>query len=331
MPTSPQTYSDISPRTTAFAIVELMKRGTEEMVLEKLGQVFVMPTKSSKTAIWRRYEALALATTPLVEGVTPSGTKPIVTDVSATLEQFGDYIPYTDVIGDTHEDPVLAEYKPLLRQQSTETVETLRWNTVKAGTNVAYANGSGRTDVNTPITLALQRNATASLIRQRGKMFFEMMESNANYRTEPIESTFVAVCHVDVTNDVRNMDGFISAKQYANGAKKYANEFGTVEDVRYVRSTLFTPFADGGGAKGAMRSTSGTSADVYPVLFFAKDAFGIVALKGKSVMELIVHNPGSSGSADALNQRGTIGWKLWHASAILNDLWLVRLEVAATA
>jgi hypothetical protein len=31
---------------------------------------------------------------------------------------------------------------------------------------------------------------------------------------------------------------------------------------------VFAPFADAGGAKGAMRSTSGTSADVYPILYF---------------------------------------------------------------
>ena len=330
MAASPLTYSDISPRTNAFAVAELLKRGDANMILEKLGQAYTLPTKSTKTAIFRRYELLALATTPLVEGVTPAGKKPVVTDVSVAVEQFGDFIPFTDVIEDTHEDPVLRENQALLRQQCTETVETLRWNTVKAGTNVFYANGTQRTDVNTPITLALQRQCTMALLAQRGEMLNEMSMSSANYRTEPIEATFTAVCHVHVSNDIRNMDGFIPVKQYASGPK-YAGEIGAVEDVRYVRSVLFTPFADAGGAKGAMRSTTGTSADVYPVLYFAKNCFGIVPLKGKSAMTLIVHNPGSAGSADALNQRGTIGWKLWHASVILNDLWLVRAEVAATA
>lgn len=330
MATSPQTYGDISPRTAAFAIAELLKRADATLILEKLGQTYVLPTKSTKTAIFRRYEQIALATTALIEGVTPTGKKPIVTDVSVTIDQYGDFIPYTDVIEDTHEDPVLKEYQALLRQQSTETVETLRYNVVKAGTNVYYANGTVRTDVNTPITLALQRQCTMALLAQRGEMLNEMAMSNSNYRTEPIEATFVGICHVHVSNDIRNMDGFISTKQYAT-APKYAGEIGTVEDVRYVRSVLFTPFADGGGVKGTMRSTTGTSADVYPVLYFAKNAFGIVPLKGKSAMSLIVHNPGSSGTADALNQRGTIGWKLWHAAVILNDLWLVRAEVGATA
>lgn len=327
--TTPQTYNDISPRTEAYAVVELLKRGHEEMILEKFGQTYVLPTKSSKTAIFRRYEALPLATTPLVEGVTPSGVKPTVTDVPVSIEQFGDYIPYTDVIQDTHEDPVLNEYSALLRQQSTETVETLRYNTVKAGTNVFFANGVSRSAVNTPISLTLQRKATRALKRQRGKHIKSIVSSDARFRTEPVEAAFVAVCHTDVENDIRNMQGFIPVKQYGS-APAWANEIGSVEDVRYVRSTLFTPFADAGGLTSTMISTTGTNADVYPVIIFAMDSYGIVPLKGKSAMSIIVKNPGSSGSADPLNQRGTIGWKLWHASVILNDLWLVRMEVAAT-
>ena len=330
MPTSPQVYGDISPRTAAYAVAPLLKRHNEEMVLEKFGQTFVLPTKSTIVAKFRRYEALALATTALVEGVTPSGTKPTITDVTATLAEYGDFIPYSGFMLDTHEDPILKEYGSLCVQQAAETVETIRYNVVKAGTNVGFANGTVRTDVNTPITLAAQRTATATLLRQRGKYITSIVSSDARFSKESVEAAFVAVVHSDVTNDIRNMDGFIPTKNYAN-ASPWANEIGTVEDVRYVRSTLFTPFADAGGAKGAMRSTSGTSADVYPVLYFGMDAYGIVPLKGSNALALIAHNPGSSGTADPLNQRGTLGWKTAQTSVILNDLWLYRLEVAVTA
>lgn len=325
---SPQVYGDISPRTAAYAIAEMLKRGDEEMILEKFGQTYVLPLRSSKTAIFRRFEALPLATTPLVEGVTPTGTKPTITDIPVTLEQYGDYIPFSDVIMDTHEDPILKEYSSLLMQQASETVETIRWNVVKAGTNRIFANGSQRTDVNTPITLALQRQATRALKRQRGKHITSIVSSDARFRTEPVEAAFVAVCHSDVENDIRNMEGFIPTKQYGT-VSPWANEIGAVEDVRYVRSVLFTPFADAGGAKGTMISTTGTSADVYPVIYFARDCYGIVPLKGKTAMSIMIVNPKPAAS-DPLGQRGTAGWKMMQNSVILNDLWMVRLEVAAT-
>lgn len=327
--TSVQIYGDITPRTAAYAVFPLLVRGHEDMILERLGATYVLPDNKTKVAKFRRYEALPLATTPLVEGVTPAGTKPTITDVTATLVQYGDFIPFSDFIMDTHEDPLLKEYSALCMQQWTETIETIRWNVVKAGTNVGYANGTQRTDVNTPISLAAQRTATRALKRQRGKHITEIVSSNGNFRTEPLEAAYIAIAHSDVENDVRNMQGFIPTKQYGSGQKAWPNEIGAVEDVRYMRSTLFTPFADGGGTKGAMVSTLGTSTDVYPVVYFAANFYGIVPLKGKAAVTLSVVNP-KPASGDPLGQRGTVGWKTAQTAVILNDLWGYRLEVAAT-
>lgn len=321
-------YGDISPRTAAHAVAKMLTRGVPYLVLEKFGQVYVMPNKSTKVAKFRRYNALALATTPLVEGVTPAGSKVTVTDVTATLEQYGDFVPFSDVIEDTHEDPFLQQVSDVLGEQAAQTMETIRWNIIKAGTNVFYANGSQRTDVNTPITLALQRKCTRALKRQNAAYITSVVASTPQFRTEPVEASYIGLVHPDVENDIRNISGFIPTKQYGS-TTPWANEIGSVEDVRYLRSTIFTAFADGGGAKGSMISTTGTSADVYPVLYVAKDAYGLVPLKGKDSMSIMVVNP-KPAAGDPLAQRGTAGWKTMHTAVILNDLWLVRAEVAAT-
>ena len=138
----------------------------------------------------------------------------------------------------------------------------------------------------------------------------------------------MAICHSDVENDIRGMTGFISTKQYGT-VTPYPNEIGAVENVRYLRSTLFTPYLEGGAAKGTMLGV--TNADVYPVIFIAADAYGVVALRGQNSLAPIVHNPGSSGGTDPLNQRGTIGWKTMQTAIILNDAWMACAEVSATA
>ena len=129
--------------------------------------------------------------------------------------------------------------------------------------------------------------------------------------------------------DIRNMQGFIPVQKYGNPATAWANEIGTVEDVRYVRSVLFTPFLGGGGASTTMVNTASV-ADVYPVIYFAQDCFGIVPLKGKAAVSLMVVNP-KAVSGDPLGQRGSVGWKTMQGSIILNDLWMYRLECAAAA
>jgi N4-gp56 family major capsid protein len=272
---------------------------------------------------------LALATTPLVEGVTPSGKKVTVTDYTATLVQYGDFVTLSDVILDTATDPVLSIHTEILGEQAAQTVETLRYNVIKAGTNKFWSNGTARTDVNTPLTTALQRKVTRALLGQNAKLITTALRPTPDYRTEPVEASFIALCHSDVENDIRSMSGYINTKQYGT-VTPYENEIGAVENVRYLRSTLFTPYEDGGGAKGAMLSTTGTSADVYPVIYIAKDAYGIVPLRGQNALTPMVVNP-KPANGDPLGQRGTVGWKTMQTTLILNDAWMAVAEVAVTA
>jgi N4-gp56 family major capsid protein len=76
-------------------------------------------------------------------------------------------------------------------------------------------------------------------------------------------------------------------------------------------------------------STTGTNADVYPTLVFARDAYGLVPLKGENSMTPMVVNP-KPAAGDPLAQRGTVGWKLWHATVILQDAFMLRIESAAS-
>lgn len=339
-------YGDISPRTAAYAVAELLKRGMPYLVLEKFGQTYPLPTNSTKVAKFRRYFLSGatgsagdgnpanafgnpLATTPLLEGVTPSGKNLVNQDYTVTLNQYGDYATITDVVLDTHEDPVLRVMTEVLGEQAAQTIETIRYNVLKAGTNVFWSNGGVRTAVNTPVTLALQRQITTALTRQNAKMITNVVKSTADFRTEPIEAAFIGLIHSDLETDVRNMSGFIPTKQYGT-TTPWENEIGSVERVRYLTSTIFAPFADAGGAKGLMRSTTGTSADVYPILYLARDAYGIVPLKGKDSLTPMVVNP-KPAPGDPLAQRGSVGWKAYQSTVILNDSWMVRAEVAATA
>lgn len=338
--TTNMTYGDISPRTAAYAVMQMLVRGLPILTLEKFGQTYVVPTKSTKLAKFRRYNALALATTPLVEGVTPQGSRITVTDYTATLAQYGDFVPFTDVIEDTHEDPFLQQVTEVLGEQAAQTVEKIRFNVLKAGTNVIYGGtGTTRATVNGVVTLDLQRKATRALKRQNGMLHTSVVKSSPNFRTEPVEAAYIGLVHPDNENDIRNISGFIPCKAYGNSGANgmggaWENEIGAVEDVRYLRSTLFTAFANAATSQGAIVSsfvsTGGSFPDVYPVLYLAKNAYGIVPLKGKDSLSIMVVNP-KPAIGDPLAQQGTAGWKTFQTAVILNDAWLVRAEVLATA
>lgn len=340
-------YGDITPRQAAFSIANLLTRAMPYMMLERFGQAYPIPRNNTKIAKFRRYFMtgatgansgnagdfnVPLAITPLTEGVTPAGSTLDNKDYTVEMSQYGDFLEFTDVIEDTHEDmpQLLREMTDILGEQAAHTLETLRFNVLKAGTNVFYANGSTRGAVNTPVTLAMQRRITRSLKRQNAKPITSIVKSTVNYNTQPIEAAFIALCHPDVENDIRDLPGFISVKQYGGSVTAMEGEVGSVEDVRYIRSTVFESFADAGGADGdVVLSTTGTNADVYPILYLARDAYGIVPLRGRDSVQVMVVNPQPT-NVDPLAQRGTAGWKTWNATVILQDAFLVRGEVAAS-
>jgi N4-gp56 family major capsid protein len=237
----------------------------------------------------------------------------------------------TDVIEDTHTDPILQQMTDILGESAASTVETLRFNVLKAGTNVFYANSvAGRANIVTAISLADQRRVTTGLNRQNAKKITSVVASTADFNTKSVEASYMAICHPDLETDIRSMTGFIPVASYGPHTSPFEGEIGSVEQVRYLTSTIFAPWADAGGAKGLLRSTTGVSADVYPVLIFGRDAFGIVPLKGKSAATPMVVNPKPS-PGDPLGQRGTVGYKLWTATVILQDAFMARLETGATA
>ena len=145
-----------------------------------------------------------------------------------------------------------------------------------------------------------------------------------------MEAAYVAVAHTDVESDIRNLPGFKTTAEYGTRNPISEYEIGSVEDVRYILSPDLNPFLDAGGAKGTMVSTSGTSADVYPIVYFGQDAWGMVALRGQGAVSPTIIPVGQKTKDDPLGQRGYVGWKTWHAALILNQAWMSRLEVAVS-
>lgn len=330
MNTGLTTYGDINQRTAIWAMVEMLSHAEPVLILSRFGLQKPMPMNKANQAKFRRPVPFPAATTPLVEGVTPAAQKMAYEDVPVQMAQYGATVEITDVINDMAEDPVLADASMLCGEQAGATVEQVIYGAVKAGTNVFYANGTARNAVNTVITLALQRKITKFLKAQKAKPITSILAGSTSYDTHPVEAAYIAVTHTDCESDIRNMAGFIPVAKYGSRSPVCPEEIGSVEGVRYILSPDLASFADAGGAKGAMQSTSGTNADVYPVIFFGKEAYGLVPLKGQSAITPMVVNMKPSAS-DPLAQRGYVSWKTYFACARLNESWMCRGEVAVTA
>jgi N4-gp56 family major capsid protein len=341
-------YGNISQRTAAYAAKQMLEHAEPILVLSKFGQSKPMPKNSSDTVVFRRpipfdvqrddgtNGTTAGEITKLIEGVTPSEQQMKYEDVWVKLNQYGGLVSITDVVQDLSEDPVLSDASMLLGEQAAETVEMLTWGKICGGSVVHRASSTAsqatatRADVDSVIGLNHIRSITRTLKRNRAKTITTMMGSSVNYGTEAIEGGYIAFCHTDCEHDIRGLDGFIHLADYGSRKPLCPEEIGSCENVRFIMTPLLTPFADSGAAAGTMVSTTGTSADVYPVVIIAKHAYGLVPLKGAKAITPTVLNPGTPSKSDPLGQRGYVGWKSYFAATILNESWMTRLEVTVT-
>ncbi|NOQ36071.1 MAG: N4-gp56 family major capsid protein [Methylococcaceae bacterium] len=327
-------YGDISQRTAGHAAEIMLEHAEPILVLSKFGLSKPMPKNKADNIKFRRPVPFAVSTTPLVEGATPTPQAMVYEDVSVTLQQHGAVTQITDKVDDLSEDPVLKDAAMLSGEQAAETVELVTWGAVKGGTNVFYDTvaHTSRATVDSKISLGRLRAITRALRSNRGKPVTSMTAPSVMYGTKPIEGGFIAFGHTDLDADLRGLAGFVPVAEYGSRQPLCPQECGSIENIRFILSPVLVPFLAGGAAVGAtgMVAADATNVDVYPLIVVAKDAYGLVPLKGGGAITPKVLNPDTPSKSDPLGQVGFISWKTYFAAKILNENWLARLEVGVT-
>jgi len=325
------TFSGLSQRTTNYAYANALAHAEPVLLASTFGKKFPIPKNRSDTIKMRRVVPIGAQTTPLTEGVPPTALALSYEDVAATLQQYGMVIEITDKVEDIAEDPVLKDATAMCGETAGATFEAVTIGVLRAGTNVVYANKvSARNAVVAAVGLNDLRAIEAFLNVKKAKRVTKYVPSTVKTVSEPVRQAYIALCHSYHQPDLEQLAGWTPIEKYGDAMGQLPFEIGKVSGIRFCASPDMPMWADAGGAKGAMRSTSGTSADVYPIIIFGDDAYGSTALAGKKDVELHIHPANQSSQANPLGQKGTIGFKTWFAAMILNQNWIVRLETAVT-
>src|SRR5690606_13229872 len=169
------------------------------------------------------------------------------------------------------------------------------------------------------LTTALLDAALLTLKNNKAQKLSERVDGSTAVGTTPIRQSYVALVHTNLAAKVKALTGFVGVEKYPSQTDVMPGEFGYYNEIRFIESTNGAVFA-GEGANGI---------DVYSVVILGKNAYGTTRISGEAVQN-IRHAPGTSGTADPLNQRGTSGWKATFAGMILNNDFMTRIEVALT-
>jgi N4-gp56 family major capsid protein len=330
----------IPPVISTYFDRKLLTRARPLLVHARVAERRPLAQRSGNTMVFRRIEALPLASVPLVEGVPPAGQRVSHTDISVRLQQWGDYVTIADLIKATIDHPLLNDANKVLGEQAAQTIDVLMREEANAGTNVFYGGNVGSraavVGVAQKVDAALLDRLINALFNANASRFTSIITASVKVDTRPIRAAYWAVTHPDVVRTLETLAEWVPVSHYSGTSAVMEAEVGAWREMRVLSSSGGTNdaqggakvFRGGGGAvSGDVKSTSG-NADVYTICVFGEEAIAAVPLEGMS-LENIIKPIGSGGPSDPLNQIGTSGWKHTGARKRLNETFMVRAEVTA--
>ena len=256
----------LSPEMKTFYDKTLITLAGANLIHEQFGQKRPIPKNGGKTIEFRKFSKLPKALKPITEGITPAGNKLNVTAVSATVDQYGDYVEQTDMLELTAIDNTIIEATKELSSQAGLTLDTIVRNELVAGTNVMYApevKDGKETEI-------LSRKDINKYCKLRVKDIFKAAAELKAVNAPKIDGSYVAIIHPYVAYDLMQEAGeqWIGIQKYANPENILRGEIGTLGGVRFVESTeakIFGPSVINEGISRAKAALTVTGAKTITV------------------------------------------------------------------
>ena len=321
--------SDIAVNITGYYDRVLLDRAVPELFHGLYGDVRPLPSGKGTRINFRSYDALAVATTPLSEGTPGSGKKAVTTDIYTTVNQYGDYILYSDLVKYTAPDAVLTEFNELLAEQMGQTIDTLTRDELVTGTSVRYAAGvAGRTSVATAIANTDVGSAIRTLEATNAKKIKKMVVAGMKVGTRPVAPAYVSISHTDTRDDIEALDQYKPVEEYASLKDRLPGEIGACKNIRFTLTTQGKIWQAGGIAVGStgLVADDTTNVDVYAFTILAEHAYATIPLNKLTVKSIIK----KLGYNDELDMVGSTGWKAAYAAKITNNDNMIRIEAGVT-
>ena len=286
----------------------LIDEASPYLVHDQFGQKRPIPRNGGKTIEFRKYASIPKATTALTEGVTPDGKTLSVSAITAEVAQYGDYVTLSDVLDLTAIDNNIVEATKQCGRQAGLTLDTITRDILNSVNHAYYCGASSRS------SLTAESKLTVKDVK---KIVATLKAANA----PKINGSYVAIIHPYVAHDLMSDEEWIDAHKYATPENIYEGEIGKIAGVRFVETSEAKIIKD----DTCPVDSNGEKLAVFCCLFIAEGAYGVTEITGGG-LQTIIKQLGSSGTADPLNQRSSVGWKAMKTAEILVEPYLIRAE-----
>lgn len=316
--------------TTSAVIMQWFEKKTltrlvQETHLYSLSWKRTLETGRGKTVTWVRFGVQPGNSTPIVEGALVSPTTVTASNVTATLNQYGEVFASSDLLMDTSVTPMEEALQDQATQALAYTVDAVIRAEVDSscitfGTNLFAANGAASIAAlisSDTMKAADLRKQVARLAKQNvpkfaGEKYCAVVSPGQGY---DLRSEVAAGAFLDLVK--RNEAGISMISEDSKTINKQKGLIGDIFGLSIYESSL-QPVVNNG------------TIDVEYAYFFGDESLASVSLSSQN-MQLFRKKP-AAGTYDVLEQIGmAVGYKAYYAAKNLSEAGKARVMVMGSA
>lgn len=315
MATMVTTTSGLSPTMQSYYDRKMLEHAKTQFVFANYAQKRSIPRNNGKTVQFRRWTLFTAnpTTQALTEGVTPNAQDLAMSEVTATIKPYGAFVEVSDMLDLTAIDDVIGDSSELLSEQLGNVLDMIVRDVVSTTTNIQFAGSKTSDDEITAtqkLTVEEVRKAVRTLKKNKARKFTR----------KGGKPHYICIVDPDAVYDLQSDSLWQDVSKYSNAEQIYDGELGKMFGVVFVETT------------NAKIVNNGSSYGVHQSFVFGSDSYGVVDVAGQGAIKAIIKPLGSSGTADPLDQRATVGAKVTAFTAcVLNPDWLVSIHHGVTA
>lgn len=317
MATQLTTTSGLSATMQSYYDRKMLEHAKTQFVFANYAQKRSIPKNNGKTVQFRRWTLFTADpdTQALTEGTTPAAQNLSMSAITATVKQYGAYVEVSDLLDLTAVDNIIHDSSELLGEQLGNALDMIVRDAMSATTNIQYADGkTSDNDITAAqkLTVGEIRKAVRTLKKAKARKFTR----------KGGKPHYICIVDPDAVYDLQSDSLWQDVSKYSNAEQIYDGELGKMFGVVFIETT---------NAK-IVENTATTKYGVHQTFVFGADSYGVVDVTGQGAIKAIIKPHGSSGTADPLDQRATVGAKVTAFTAcVLNADWLVSIHHGVTA
>ncbi len=320
------TSSTLSGQYQKHFSKELLTYAVQALVMNQFAKKTPLPRNGgNKQVSWFRYGAPSAGSIQtLTEGTAMSASNYrtlALTEVTATLAQYGQVVELTDILTMTQLfDSIAQAVKTNGEDAALFVDDTMHSTLVAAAATERF--GQGLADF----------AALSGATQANGKIVAsDLLDSATNLkinRAPTIGGMYVGVCPPEVCRDLQRDSDWLEAKKYSGVGDLYKGEVGSLHGVRIVEHT--NPFVEDEVEDTRDEVDDNSDGKIFNNLILGGEAFGCTELSGTSAYSPSVHIVDTPDKSDPLNQKIDVGFKTFFAVKELNTSYYVDLRTKST-